>query len=366
MEAPNPIYGLMNNNTNTMNNNPNHFNNQSNPNALNPTTTFNSPLNPNTFNNNNFFRNNFNTMNNMNNMNQTTFMNNNINNNNQLNYNMNTMNNMSNLNPMTQNNLNNNNTMNTTMNMTNNNNMMNNNMLNNTLPMNNMMMNNTTMFNNKYNPFFMNSTMNMNNMNNPLLNTNGFNFMNNPMPLLNSTQFMPMFPLGMNTQPFPIINPNLNLNPSMNQNFNNFNFIGFNGFNNNNNNNLNNPIHNSNDSLYLNPNSLDSDIDENFAKLKKQFVKELDEYQYKNKDKFENAIIEEECSICLCKYKITDNLKLLPCRHCFHKKCIKKWLSSDEHNKCPLCNLDIKAEINKKKSELEKHIYEAEHENDEE
>ena len=111
-------------------------------------------------------------------------------------------------------------------------------------------------------------------------------------------------------------------------------------------------------------NSFDSDYDENFAKLKKQFVKELDEYQYKNKDKFDNALVEEECSICLAKYKITDIVKLLPCRHAFHKKCIKKWLSNEEHNKCPLCNLDIQNEINKKKKELEKHIYEAEHEDD--
>ena len=57
-------------------------------------------------------------------------------------------------------------------------------------------------------------------------------------------------------------------------------------------------------------------------------------------------------------------LKILPCKHGFHKKCIKKWLSKDEHNSCPLCNLYIKAEVNKRKADLEKHIYDAEHEDD--
>ena len=39
-------------------------------------------------------------------------------------------------------------------------------------------------------------------------------------------------------------------------------------------------------------------------------------------------------------------------------------MENKDNNECPLCNLDIKAEINKKKAELEKHIYEAEHEDD--
>ena len=113
-------------------------------------------------------------------------------------------------------------------------------------------------------------------------------------------------------------------------------------------------------------NSLNSNQEnkEEYRKLKNQFIKELDVYQYKNKDKFDSSLIEEECSICLSKYKITDMLKILPCKHGFHKKCIKKWLSKDEHNSCPLCNLDIKAEVDKRKADLEKHIYDAEHEDD--
>ena len=162
--------------------------------------------------------------------------------------------------------------------------------------------------------------------NNIQLNLN-YPFFNNNMMMSQLFHFNNFFP-NMNMMHFP------NSYPFMNNmmNLNNINFIDINGTNNNNNQN-----HNEN-------------------KLKKQFIKELDEYQYKNKDKFEKAIIEDECSICLCKYKITDILKILPCQHGFHKKCIKKWLSNDEHNKCPLCNFDIKAEVNKRKADLEKHI----------
>jgi hypothetical protein len=269
---------------------------------------------------------------------------------------------MNNNNTMINNNRsNNNNIINNSNSMLNNNSMMNSTLLNNPFPMNNMnnMMLNSTLMPN-YNPFASNPFPNTTNTFplNPLLNTNTLmsqSISSNP------HSFMSLFPLGMNHMPFPLFNPNLN--SPMNQNFNNFNFIGINGLNNNNN--LNN-IPRANNSIIGSHNSVDLDIggDNDYIKLKKQFIKELDEYQYKNKDKFDNALVEEECSICLAKYKITDIVKLLPCRHAFHKKCIKKWLSNEEHNKCPLCNLDIQNEINKKKKELEKHIYEAEHEDD--
>ena len=233
-------------------------------------------------------------------------------------------------------------------------NMMNNNIFNNNaMSLNSMTVNNNSMSNNLNNNTQFNSPFFNNNNNNLMPSPFYFNsfFPNiNPLPLPNS---------------YPIMNNTLNVNR--------FNFIGINSNNNNNNNNINNNLNNSINSLShgdsihsgISLGSYISDIDDdNYSKLKKQFMKELDTYQYKNKDKFDSSMIEDECSICLCKYKITDMLTLLPCKHGFHKKCIKKWLSNDEHNKCPLCNLDIKAEINKRKADLEKHIYDAEHEDD--
>ena len=203
---------------------------------------------------------------------------------------------------------------------------------------NNSMLNNTMSQSMQINPpFFNNNSI----MPQPFYYNNFFNV--SPLPFPNS---------------YPIMNNTLNLNR--------FNFFGLNDFNSNSNNYLNNSF----GSISLNSlnlslnNSLDSENNDEFKKLKKQFIKELDVYQYKNKDKFDSSLIEEECSICLSKYKITDMLKILPCKHGFHKKCIKKWLSDDQHNKCPLCNLDIKAEVNKRKADLEKHIYDAEHEDE--
>ena len=219
-----------------------------------------------------------------------------------------------------------------------NSNLMNLNNMNNNLMMNNRMMNsrmmNNPMMNNTMLIPMMNSTM----MNNPMMNNNlqlNHPFFNNNTMIPNPFYFNNCFP-NMNMMTFPNSFPHMN---NM-MNLNNINFFDINRANNNNNN------QNHNDD-----------------KLKKQFIKELDEYQYKNKDKFDNSLIEDECSICLCNYKITDLLKILPCKHGFHKKCIKKWLSNDEHNKCPLCNFDIKAEINKRKADLEKNINDAEIEN---
>ena len=329
MQVRNPIYDLMNTNQFKFNNNP--MNNNM-PN-FNPIKEANNP---------NFFNINKNiynpSMNNMNNNIDNNIYNNNMNNNNpnsnQLNNNC--MNNFSNF-----------------MNMNNMNNM--------NMPFNNMMLNSG--FNNM--PLNNNLIPNNNMNNNMMMNST---FFNNMMPFFNNN-FYPNMNLMKFPQPFPIMNNMLNVNR--------FNFFGVNGNNNGNNNNSNNNSNNNenngnnniqlpdlDEDVYLNEYLFAPGNNADFNKLKKQFIKELDTYQYKNKDKFENALIEDDCSICLCKYKITDMLTTLPCKHGFHKKCIKKWLSNDEHNKCPLCNLDIKAEINKRKANLEKHIHDDEHEDD--
>ncbi|BHF72271.1 hypothetical protein SprV_0401533500 [Sparganum proliferum] len=47
----------------------------------------------------------------------------------------------------------------------------------------------------------------------------------------------------------------------------------------------------------------------------------------------------EHCAICIEPYRPFDNIRILPCRHYFHKVCIDPWLL--EQRSCPMCKLDI-------------------------
>ncbi|KAJ7319713.1 hypothetical protein JRQ81_019224 [Phrynocephalus forsythii] len=47
----------------------------------------------------------------------------------------------------------------------------------------------------------------------------------------------------------------------------------------------------------------------------------------------------ENCAICIENYKPKDTLRILPCKHVFHRHCIDPWLL--DHRTCPMCKLDI-------------------------
>ncbi|CAH8831311.1 unnamed protein product [Trichobilharzia szidati] len=47
----------------------------------------------------------------------------------------------------------------------------------------------------------------------------------------------------------------------------------------------------------------------------------------------------EQCAICIEAFRPLDNIRILPCRHYFHKTCIDPWLL--EQRSCPMCKLDI-------------------------
>uniref|UniRef100_A0A1B6DIP4 RING-type domain-containing protein n=1 Tax=Clastoptera arizonana TaxID=38151 RepID=A0A1B6DIP4_9HEMI len=47
----------------------------------------------------------------------------------------------------------------------------------------------------------------------------------------------------------------------------------------------------------------------------------------------------ECCAICIEPYKTSDIVRILPCRHEFHRSCIDPWLL--EHRTCPMCKMDI-------------------------
>lgn len=67
---------------------------------------------------------------------------------------------------------------------------------------------------------------------------------------------------------------------------------------------------------------------------RKQVEKVLKSKVYDPSDK------DTSCVVCLEEFSSRDKqIKQLPCRHLFHRKCISKWLDHDL--RCPTCRTDI-------------------------
>ncbi|XP_050410951.1 uncharacterized protein LOC126825382 isoform X2 [Patella vulgata] len=62
--------------------------------------------------------------------------------------------------------------------------------------------------------------------------------------------------------------------------------------------------------------------------------------QYKTSDK--SSTDPEDCSICMCEYEEDENLRILPCFHRFHARCVDKWLQNNAS--CPVCRVQVKLE----------------------
>ena len=54
--------------------------------------------------------------------------------------------------------------------------------------------------------------------------------------------------------------------------------------------------------------------------------------------------INKECFICLESFQEDNEIKLIPCNHCFHTECIKPWLMQ-QSCKCPNCRYEITEHI---------------------
>ena len=53
------------------------------------------------------------------------------------------------------------------------------------------------------------------------------------------------------------------------------------------------------------------------------------------KIKKDDPLINNECIICLDKYKQNEYKRDLKCNHSFHKDCLKEW--TKDNNTCPIC-----------------------------
>ncbi|KTG01478.1 hypothetical protein cypCar_00030939, partial [Cyprinus carpio] len=47
----------------------------------------------------------------------------------------------------------------------------------------------------------------------------------------------------------------------------------------------------------------------------------------------------DNCAVCIEGYKPNDVVRILPCRHLFHKGCVDPWLV--DHRTCPMCKMNI-------------------------
>ncbi|XP_041461465.1 RING finger protein 150-like [Lytechinus variegatus] len=57
------------------------------------------------------------------------------------------------------------------------------------------------------------------------------------------------------------------------------------------------------------------------------------------KDGDQEIVEVEACPVCLEFYRISDVLRVLPCKHSYHKTCVDQWLV--ENRTCPMCKLNI-------------------------
>ncbi|XP_077152743.1 E3 ubiquitin-protein ligase RNF149 isoform X2 [Ranitomeya variabilis] len=74
---------------------------------------------------------------------------------------------------------------------------------------------------------------------------------------------------------------------------------------------------------------------------RKETKKAINQLQLHRVKKGEKGIdIEaENCAVCIESYKPKDVVRILPCKHIFHRLCIDPWLL--EHRTCPMCKLDV-------------------------
>lgn len=45
--------------------------------------------------------------------------------------------------------------------------------------------------------------------------------------------------------------------------------------------------------------------------------------------------LDKQCQVCLCDYKVREKIRILPCLHQYHSRCVDRWLSIS--GACPVC-----------------------------
>lgn len=74
--------------------------------------------------------------------------------------------------------------------------------------------------------------------------------------------------------------------------------------------------------------------------LTKAEIEQLPDYRF-NKETHHSDMDQTSCVVCMCDFENKQLLRVLPCSHEFHTKCVDKWLKTNRT--CPICRADATA-----------------------
>ncbi|KAL8613112.1 hypothetical protein ACOMHN_035053 [Nucella lapillus] len=82
--------------------------------------------------------------------------------------------------------------------------------------------------------------------------------------------------------------------------------------------------------------------------LTKTEIEQLPCYRF-NSEVRRNDMDQTSCVVCMCDFESRQLLRILPCLHEFHAKCVDKWLKTNRT--CPVCRADAAAPVGNNQSE---------------